>query len=120
MSMARYIGTKVIHAEPQVRGVAAGYRVRYGDGYVSWSPAEAFEEAYRPDNAITFGQALEAMRLGYRVARATWKGHLELSIVSGGEREPYLLLMDSDGVALNGWEPGIADVFAEDWFIATN
>ena len=68
MSMKKYIGMKLIEAEPAFRcmdgngntvitrdpheafpnypSVEDGYRVRYPDGYVSWSPKEAFERAY--------------------------------------------------------------------------
>lgn len=57
-----YIGTKIIAAEPMDEqtffrkfrssgGVLTdnreGYKVRYEDGYVSWSPKETFERAYR-------------------------------------------------------------------------
>jgi hypothetical protein len=61
-----YIGTKIIAAEPMTRwefemfknpNIIAfapeaprdepGYRVRYEDGYVSWSPKEVFERCYR-------------------------------------------------------------------------
>ncbi len=63
-----YIGTKVIAAEPmsekeftglqssrlgpdvvwpQKKPNRLGYKVRYEDGYVSWSPKETFERAYR-------------------------------------------------------------------------
>lgn len=57
-----YIGTKLIRAFPEdectflhdVKGedvtnreTQAGYRVIYPDGYVSWSPKETFEIAYR-------------------------------------------------------------------------
>jgi len=62
-----YIGTKIIGAEPMDEFTFAttikhlpqtveidtegksrlGYKVRYEDGYVSWSPREAFERAYR-------------------------------------------------------------------------
>lgn len=62
--MQAYIGTKVIAAEPMtdvafvktVRALAqpadsfhpkAGYKVMYEDGYLSWSPADVFERAYR-------------------------------------------------------------------------
>lgn len=62
-----YIGTKIVEAEPATRGEAwarknkldeaetariieqmpgDGYRVRYPDGYESWSPREVFERAY--------------------------------------------------------------------------
>ena len=40
--MEKYIGTKIIEAEP----VEEGYRVKYQDGYVSWSPKDVFEKAY--------------------------------------------------------------------------
>ena len=56
--MKQYIGTKIIEAEPAKRGecykgpnmlsaeMAAqqGYRIRYQDGYESWSPKDVFEE----------------------------------------------------------------------------
>lgn len=63
--MERYIGTKIVLAEPMDRAAAAfaglvreatiepdgkgepGYKVVYEDGYTSWSPAGAFERAYR-------------------------------------------------------------------------
>lgn len=61
--MKKYIGTKVIKAEPmtmveaqKVLGreikpatkEADGYLVEYNDGYKSWSPKSVFEEAYKP------------------------------------------------------------------------
>ena len=62
--MKKYIGTKLIEAEPMTRGDAwgkhllrekpstenfddEGYHVRYEDGYESWSPVKPFEEAYK-------------------------------------------------------------------------
>lgn len=64
--MKKYIGTKLIEAEPMMMGDAyekgllqagrvpnedeknwLGYHVKYQDGYESWSPAEPFERAYR-------------------------------------------------------------------------
>ena len=56
--MKTYIGTKIIQAEPQTQkgekfpnGDVApdleGYKVVYPDGYVSWSPKDVFETAYR-------------------------------------------------------------------------
>ena len=80
--MKTYIGTKIIQAEPAYRvsndhahhiivtdpadayanypDVEEGYRVRYQDGYESWSPKAAFEEAYRSTDGVNFGLALEA------------------------------------------------------------
>ena len=60
--MKPYIGCKIIEAEPmtqhafadQAPGTQAyatedrdGYKVRYPDGYESWSPKDVFESAYR-------------------------------------------------------------------------
>lgn len=63
--MNRYIGAKLIEAEPAYRvndqvilpigwhtspgdKVEEGYMVRYRDGYESWSPKAVFEAAYLP------------------------------------------------------------------------
>lgn len=45
--MKNYIGVKVVKAEPQEKEGKSGYKVVYPDGYVSWSPQDVFEEAYR-------------------------------------------------------------------------
>ena len=54
--MQNYIGVKIVKAEPMTKGTAfpllekddtAGYLVKYPDGYVSWSPKDVFEKAYR-------------------------------------------------------------------------
>lgn len=36
--MENYIGVKIVKAEPQEKNGVPGYRVKYPDGYVSWSP----------------------------------------------------------------------------------
>ncbi len=45
--MKNYIGTKIIQAEPESKHGVDGYKVKYPDGYISWSPKEQFEIAYR-------------------------------------------------------------------------
>ena len=95
-----YIGTKIINAVPMNRldynilrgwtlpadenGSDEGYLVEYLDGgkanvpgyagYVSWSPKDVFERAYRPTTAMSFGDALVALEAGKKVARAGWNG----------------------------------------------
>ena len=52
--MRKYIGTKLIEAEPckawkdmqDHKAGEDGYKVRYADGYESWSPRDVFERAY--------------------------------------------------------------------------
>ena len=45
--MKNYIGVKIVKAEPKEKNGVPGYAVKYPDGYVSWSPKETFEKAYR-------------------------------------------------------------------------
>lgn len=46
-NMKNYIGVKIVKAEPKEKNGVPGYAVKYPDGYVSWSPKEIFEKAYR-------------------------------------------------------------------------
>lgn len=46
--MKHYIGVKIIEAEPATKNSREGYKVKYPDGYESWSPKEQFERAYYP------------------------------------------------------------------------
>ena len=44
-----YVGTKIVTAwEAESKDGQPGYSVKYADGYISWSPKKAFEEAYLP------------------------------------------------------------------------
>lgn len=52
--LENYIGVKIIKAEPQEKDGRPGYKVRYPDGYVSWSPKETFEKAYRKLDCVDF------------------------------------------------------------------
>lgn len=96
----QYYGTKHIAAEPMTRleynqfrkwelpsdenGADEGYLVEYLDGgkpnvegyagYVSWSPKEQFDKAYKPITELSFGHALEALKAGKKAARAGWNG----------------------------------------------
>ena len=146
--MDKYIGTKIIEAVPAIRKggkvyeegwsipksmdpTEEGYKVRYPDGYESWSPKDVFEEAYRPTDCMNFGLAIEAMKKGKKVARRGWNGknqHIELAT-----RISY---MTSEGVFVNveheaignkaiafcgtsgvqmGWLASQADMLADDW-----
>jgi len=104
----KYIGTKIIHADPATRGdfkatkcIEAGwefipedndedpgYMVIYPDGYVSWSPEKVFEEAYRPTAGCSFGLAIEALKKGFKVTRAGWNGKGMWLVLMGGLKLP--------------------------------
>ena len=83
--MKQYIGTKIVQAEPKMRKVPAenclvdrgfedGYKVIYPDGYESWSPKDVFEAAYRATDGMNFGLAIEAAKMGKKIARDGWNG----------------------------------------------
>lgn len=151
--MQQYIGTKIIQAEPALRYSQPnvpgedGYKVVYPDGYESWSPKAVLEEAYRPCNAMTFGLALDALKLGKKVRRAGWNGKgmwLSLSGPLGGrliphtafwsknnadyaaeqvEKEghavvlPCITMKTATGEILMGWLASQSDMLSEDWEI---
>lgn len=80
--MKKFIGTKVIMAEPMTMVEAQkvlgreikpatveedGYLVEYKDGYKSWSPKSVFEEAYKPAETFLDRLAIEQYELTEKV-----------------------------------------------------
>lgn len=138
MIMKRYIGTKIIHAEiaASPKDGIEGYKVVYADGYTSWSPRAAFEDAYRPCDSMTFGLAMEALKAGKRVARAGWNGAGQFVYLVQASSYPaqtgiakayfgadamvpyraYLALKTAQGDVAT-WVPSCSDALAEDWQI---
>ena len=123
-----------------------GYLVEYIDGgkpnvpeykgYVSWSPKEQFENAYRTTDGISFGLAVEAMRKGCKVARRGWNGKgMFLFLVPGSTfkvNKPPLLGIYPEGHEVSylphidmktadnkvvPWLASQADVLSDDWMI---
>ncbi|HHL7968821.1 TPA: DUF2829 domain-containing protein [Escherichia coli] len=158
--MTQHIGVKLINAFPMTRqayndfrgwqlpagenGEDEGYLVEYldggkpntdrFDGYVSWSPKEVFEKAYRPVSGLSFGLAIEALKLGNKVARAGWNGKgMYLALIAGntvrqaiadhyghaGETFPVMdaIYMKTADDKLVPWLASQTDVLAEDWQI---
>ena len=161
--MKSYIGTKTIQAKPMnrlayndLRGWTIpadenpndeGYLVVYTDspdrnvvgydGYVSWSPKQVLRDAYRSKN-FTFGQAVEFLKSGKRVARSGWNGKgMFLFLVSGkcvteeindcyGDNYRYekdeqsipvldAIYMKTADNKLVPWLASQTDVLSEDW-----
>jgi hypothetical protein len=126
--MKKYIGTKIISAEPaNVEGKGQGYFVRYEDGYASWSPKKAFEAAYRPCNGMTFGLAIDALKKGLKVQRVGWNGKglwLELQVPDAHSKMtlPYIFMSYPDNAqntpgARVPWLASQTDMLSEDWRI---
>ena len=148
--MKQYIGTKIIQAEPAYRvdgnvfvkanivpsgvHIEDGYKVIYPDGYESWSPKNVFEAAYRETPGMNFGLAIEAAKIGKKIARAGWNGknqYVELGhdfsyIAPGGIPVRPVQHLDIGSQALVfvgtrgrqvGWLASQADMLADDWMI---
>lgn len=145
--MKQYIGTKLIEAEPAIRKGGKvyekaqpiprsmepeedGYKVRYPDGYESFSPKKVFEEAYRETDGMSFGLAIEALRKGFRVRRRSWNGKgifIELQTPDAYSKmtSPYIYI-DTTGLQTQNteapksrvpWLASQTDMLAEDWEI---
>lgn len=147
--MKKYIGTKIVEAAPAIKvdgkiyhpdtmlpvGTEAeqGYKVVYPDGYESWSPKAAFEEAYREADGMPFGLAIEAIKKGKRAARRGWNGkeqYIELAenisyLNRSGEQinaehkdsgSAAIAFVGTRGVQL-GWLASQSDMLSDDWFI---
>lgn len=154
--MQRYIGTKIVNAAPALRieeggnvriellstnpmpgpgaAVDMGYQVEYCDGYKSWSPQDVFEEAYRLADGLNFGLALEAAKMGKKIARRGWNGKGQYVMVGTNfsyyahdtdvRESAYhqdinsaaLVFVGTRGSQV-GWLASQADMLADDWYI---
>lgn len=153
--MTQHIGVKLINAFPMTRqayndfrgwqlpadenGADEGYLVEYldggkpntarFDGYVSWSPKEVFEKAYRSVSGLSFGLAIEALKQGKKVARTGWNGKgMWLKLVPADIADKVAFEYEAlDGAPWIGmktaddkfvpWLANQTDVLAEDWQI---
>lgn len=158
--MKRFIGTKIIKAKEMNRqeyndyrgwslpddedGGDTGYLVEYFNnskpnhadhiGHVSWSPSEQFEEAYKANGEMSFGHAVDLLKIGAKVTRSGWNGSdmfvyyvpsgefpalTEIAKAEFGATVPYrayLALRTAQGDVCT-WVPSISDVLANDWGI---
>jgi len=126
----QYIGTKVIKAEAAPKDGKPGYKVEYEDGYVSWSPKDVFEAAYRKNGYQSFGHAIEWMIRGEAVARHDWSEDEFLYLVPVMGCQFLLEVEDPDEPVIwtgktivkrmsNGtlmpWVPNQDDLLCEGW-----
>jgi len=129
-----------------------GYLVEYVDspnsnheaheGYISWSPKDVFERAYRDNGSLTFGDAIIALKQGKRVSRYGWNGKgMFLFLLPASDGIPTTAIHDpalreviesqtggdtfdalgsirmftADKKVLTGWLASQTDILAEDW-----
>ena len=154
----KYIRCHIVKATPMTRGgsnslrgketpqwenpAEEGYHVVYPDGYESWCPKAQFEAAGRLIDGMTFGQAIEAMKQGRKVARRGWNGkgmyiwvmpgstitncpnitdpHLKAISEANGGTVTFtgsIRMKTATGEVLTGWLASQTDMLAEDWEI---
>ena len=124
-------------------GADEGYLIEYVDGgkantsefkgYVSWSPKDVFEKAYRCSGEMTFGDALDRLKAGSKMARKGWNGSFMFAyLVQGGSfparseaikgifqkdlvpYRPYFALKTAQNDVAT-WVPSGSDILANDW-----
>lgn len=168
VAMGAYIGTKSVLATPMTRAEYCEYRgwnipegedpnepvylVEYTDGgkpnderhsgYITMSPKEVFDNAYRQNGSLTFGDALMALKQGKKVARSGWNGKDQYVVAQGESKKiestyiwnqhnkahaekiggfidvaPYCTLKTAQDTLAMGWTPSTGDLFANDWTI---
>jgi hypothetical protein len=124
------------------------YLVRQEDGYEYLNPKDVFERKYSPAPRpvvpmivnLGFGQALEHLKAGARIARAGWNGknmwlclgqgnpdlpadqfwgeHTRaFALESGGSAPvlPYIIMKTAGDEILMGWLASQSDMLAVDW-----
>lgn len=125
--MDKYLGVKIIEAEPceawkddQMNKIGdKGYKVVYEGGYISWSPKKVFEEAYRRLDNLTFGLMLEALKKGMRTRLPYWSEDVFLSMQKPDEHSkmthPYIYVTSRFGVV--PWVATQVEILSEKWMI---
>lgn len=99
-AMTAFIGIKSVLATPMTRGEYVDYRgwaipededqsdpvylVEYTDGgkpnderhagYITMSPKDVFDAAYKENGQLGFSEALVALKAGQKIARSGWNG----------------------------------------------
>ena len=139
------IGTRVIKAEPMTRleynqfrgwelpadenGSDAGFKVvDTSSNHTSWLPSKEFNSIYSEASNMTFGSAIEAMKLGNKVARKGWNGKgMYVYLIKGKELksttnetvigDPFITMKTATGSHKPGWLASQADMLSEDWEI---
>ena len=104
------------------------------DKYPQYMPAAEFEAMCREADAMTFGDALDALKRGERVSRKGWNGKgqyvflaYEPDFVTDADISAFdqqevlvgdmLVLKTAQDTFQPGWLASQSDMLAEDWYI---
>jgi hypothetical protein len=125
--------------EPDRPRTEEGYKCDYPSGYSGWCPKAEFDKVSHPIDNMTFGMAIEALKNGYKVARAGWNGKGMFVVYQKGYPEgipcnkqtaeaygynegdlfkcrPYMQMRCADGTH-QMWLASQSDILENDWYI---
>jgi hypothetical protein len=137
-----YIQVKIVQAKPMTADYYHSYLVPKGMGFMfngkdrngyfvkdedsneSWMPADVFKNQYKGAGELTFGNALELLKLGFKMARHGWNGKgifisLQVPDENSFMTHPYIYIDTSDNPCAPRdrvpWFATQTDMLAEDW-----
>jgi hypothetical protein len=116
------------------------------EGYISWSPEDVFNNAYKASGEMSFGMAIEAAKRGHKIARKGWNGKNMFVVYMEplylppynttdtnrkvndrtakwiGEDKPldcqaYFAMYNAQEQWIPGWLASQSDMLADDWVI---
>ena len=145
MTYGRTIATRGLTYLPKNQGLEnEGYYVQYPNGTSEWIDKEDFEQQFHIAENMTFGEAIELMKQGKKVARRGWNGkgmwlcvplcdgpkeipatgiwgkpNAEYAEQNGGTVKivPYVTMKAADGTIVMGWLASQTDMLSEDWMV---
>jgi hypothetical protein len=100
--------------------IVGGRIVMYKDGYMSFSPAEAFEDAYHLlTDSLDFGDVIRGLHEGRSYARAGWSGRgmfiaLQKPSPDSMMTLPYIYMYTAQEEHVP-WLASQTDMLASDW-----
>jgi len=94
-----------------------GYITQHTDGVIEWTPKELFESTCTINGALTFGLAMVAMQLGWKIKRPHWTDYRCIWITNYNEphKTPKILVNSMVSILDHIWWPSQSDMFAVDW-----
>lgn len=166
-AMTAFIGIKSVLATPMTRGEYVDYRgwaipededqsepvylVEYTDGgkpnderhagYITMSPKDVFDAAYKENGQLGFSEALVALKAGQKIARSGWNGKDQYVVAQAANEvestyiwnphnkahaekiggfikvAAYCTLKTAQDTLAMGWVPSTGDLFANDWCV---
>ena len=113
-----------------------GYIIRYADGYEHWLPRDVFEKHFDLPIGAGFDLAIQAVKIGARIARRGWNGKGMYVFLAEGQSIEFstsadmsefnnqevevgdmLVLRTAQGTLQPGWLATQSDILADDWYI---